>query len=192
MGSSAIFSGRILAELKYNQLIRADFGGLIDKNIDHAAAGYFEFEVPENRIKKTVQALSIGQNARGLAAASCRPDYAWLDDIQSRKLAQNRKNVENTIRWITLDLIPAMAADYDMKIVGTAVSNRDAVTELKKGSGTRWPVRAYRYSALSSNGKAQWPNMFPQSRLDKLKNTIGTKEFSQEYLLRPLGSDDGV
>ena len=183
---SAIFSGRILAELKYNQLIKADFGEIIDKHVDHAAAGHFEGEVPGSRIRKTVQALSIGQNARGLVAASRRPDYARLDDIQNRKLAQNRKNVDEIIRWITLDLIPAMAAGYDMKIIGTAVNNRDAVADLKRGSGTRQPVSSYRFVAISSKGKSKWPEMFPLDRLEKLKKTIGSKGILTGISLTPI------
>ena len=139
-----------------------------------------------------MQAVSIGQDPRGLVAGSRRPDYARLDDIQNRKLSKSRKNVENTVRWITLDLVPAMAAGYSMVIAATAVNSRDAVTELKKGTETRQPVRSHRFPALSTKGKPQWPDMFSEERLNKLKNTIGSKEFSQEYLLRPMGNDDGV
>ena len=80
------------------------------------------------------------------------PDYARLNDIQSHKMAQSRKNVDETIRWITLDLIPEMAADYyDMKIVGIAVNNRDAVTDLKIGSGSRRAVTMTEYKNLGSS-----------------------------------------
>lgn len=189
---SVIFSGRIFMELKYNQLIRADFGSLIDGDIDHRAAGHFEAQVPESPTKTTVQAVSIGQDPRGLVAGSRRPDYARLDDIQNRKLARTRKNVINTVDWITLDLIPAMADGYSMIIAATAVNNRDAVSELKTGSESRDPLRSHRFPALSSRGEPRWPAQFPLERLDKVKRSIGSKGFSQEFLLRPLGNDDGV
>jgi len=189
---STNFSGRILAELKYNQKIAADFGTIIGKTIDYKAIGHFEARIPDSGHKTTIQAVSIGQDPRGWVAGSHRPDFARLDDIQNRKLARNRKNVENTLQWINLDLIPAMAANYNMIISATAVNNRDAVTELKKGSTTRNPIRAHRYPAQTTKGGPAWPQVFPLSRLEKLKETIGSKEFSQEYLLSPIGNDDGV
>jgi len=189
---STNFTGRILAELKYNRRIAADFGQIIGKSIDYKAIGHFEAQVPKSAIKTTVQAVSIGQDPRGWVAGSRRPDYARLDDIQSRKLARNRKNVENTLQWITLDLIPAMASRYNLVISATAVNNRDAVTELKKGSTTRAPVHAHRFPALIAKDVPLWPAVFPLSRLNKLRETIGSKEFSQEYLLNPIGNNDGV
>ena len=189
---SVIFSGRLFMELKYNQLIKADFGDLIDRGVDHKAAGHFEVRITDSRAKVTAQAVSIGQDPRGLVAGPHRPDYARLDDIQSRRLAKSRKNVENTVQWITLDLVPAMAADYSMVIAATAVNNRDAVTELRKGSETRSPLRSHRFAALTAKGKPRWPARFPNRRLAKLRGSMGAREFFQEYLLKPLGNDDGV
>jgi len=186
------FSGRLLAELKYNRRIATDFGQIIGKNIDYTAIGHFEAQIPDTGFKATIQSVSIGQDPRGWVAGSRRPDYARLDDVQNRKLARNRKNVENTVQWITLDLIPAMAAKYNMVISATAVNNRDAVTELKKGTATRAPVRSHRFPALTTKNTPAWPAMFPLARLNKLKETIGSREFSQEYLLNPIGNNDGV
>jgi len=46
----------------------------------------FECRIPGTQIKKTVRVLSIGQNARGLGIRILPPDYARLNDIQSRMI----------------------------------------------------------------------------------------------------------
>jgi hypothetical protein len=81
---SAVFSGRILLELKYNQRLINDFGVFVPSD---RSSGIRNFTTDIPGLGKTVRvrAVSMGQDPRGFVHGSHRPDYIRMDDIQSRK-----------------------------------------------------------------------------------------------------------
>jgi len=186
---SIVFTARILAELKYNQRILEDFGQIIQPSTDKSAMGEFAAKVGNRRVM--VQSCSIGQDPRGLVAGAYRPDYVRLDDIQNRKRAKNPAWVKETVEWITTDLIPALAEQYNMIIVATPVRPRDVVHFLKEGTETRESVKAYSFPAINKSGKPTWPSFFPLKRLESIKKIIGSLVFRQEYQLIPYSEEEG-
>jgi len=116
---SAVFTGRILLELMFNQRLINDFG-IFTLPGKPQSIKRFKVDVPASGGKKIgVRAVSIGQDPRGFVHGPNRPDYVRMDDIQSRKRAKSWKFVRETIEWITQDLIPALAEDYSAIIVAT-------------------------------------------------------------------------
>lgn len=186
---AAMFSSRILAELLANQRLAADFApargasAIVDNS--SAAIGLFKAK------STTVQAISIGQNPRGLVAGPHRPDFVRLDDIQSRKAAQNRKIVEENARWLFMDLLPALAENYNLKIVATQVAERDLVQLLREGNAEQAPVRACRTPLLDKNGVSIWPQQYSAKRVARMQKSMGRRAFAQEYLLQAVSNEDG-
>ena len=184
-----MFSSRILAELIANQRIAADFspsdGNPTLEDDARGAVALFK------AYGATVQAISIGQNPRGLIAGPYRPDFVRLDDIQSRRSAQNRKIVEENARWLMMDLLPALAEDYNFKIVATQVAERDLVQLLREGNPEQAAVRACRTPLLNKNGVSIWPQQFPAKRVARMQKSMGRRAFAQEYLLQAVSNEDG-
>jgi predicted phage terminase large subunit-like protein len=188
---SGVFTGRILLELMFNQRLQNDFGTFILPN-QHPGIKNFTAHVPGSGGKKIgVRAVSIGQDPRGFVHGPNRPDYVRLDDIQSRKRAKSRKFVRETIEWVTQDLIPALAENYSAVIVATPLNTQCVASTLEKGTDDISPVKTFKFPA-ESRGKPTWNDEFPSSRLAKIKKSIGSLAYNQEYLLIPVALDERI
>lgn len=184
-----VFTGRMLLELLYNRKLKNDFGEIIGKN-DRKAIGYFTGVSPITKKSFTCQAISIGQDPRGLIAGAYRPDKVRLDDIQSRKRAKSKKFVKEAVEWILMDMVPAMEHDYSFIICATPLNNCCVASTLEKGTETITPTKTFKFPAINKRGRATWPDKFPMSRLKKLKKTMGTLYFNQEFLLIAIALDE--
>jgi predicted phage terminase large subunit-like protein len=188
---SAAFTGRILLELMYNQRLKNDFGEFIPEG-HKPSLRRFTAEVPGAGGKTIlVRSISIGQDPRGFVHGAYRPDYVRMDDIQSRQRARSRKFVRSTVDWVMQDLIPALAVDYSAVIVATPLNTQCVACTLEKGSDEISAVKTYKYPA-EERGKPTWKEWFPASRLAKLKHTIGSMAYAQEYLLIPVALDEKI
>jgi predicted phage terminase large subunit-like protein len=188
---SAAFTGRILLELLYNPRLNHDFGEFIPEG-HKPSLRRFTVDVPGSRGKSIlVRAISIGQDPRGFVHGPSRPDYVRMDDIQSRQRARSRKFVNSTVDWIMKDLIPALADNYSAVIVATPLNTQCVASTLEKGSDEINPIKTYKYPA-EERGKPTWKEWFPVTRLAKLKKTIGSSSYAQEYLLIPVALDERI
>ena len=188
---SSAFTGRLLLELMYNPRLANDFGEFIPGS-QKPALNRFVADVPESSGHTVlVRAISIGQDPRGFVHGAHRPDYVRMDDIQSRKRAKSRKFVREAVEWIMQDLIPALAERYTAVIVATPLNTQCVASTLERGSNDVRPVKTYKYPA-EKRGKPTWPDQFPLSRLKRLKRTIGTTAYNQEYLLVPVALDERI
>jgi predicted phage terminase large subunit-like protein len=188
---SGRFTGRILAELMYNQRLKNDFGDFIPGG-KRPALDNFTVTVPLSGGKTVgVLAVSMGQDPRGFVHGPSRPDYVRLDDIQSRRRAKSRKFVKASIDWIMQDLIPALADTYSCVIVATPLNTQCVASTLEKGSDEINPVKTYKFPS-EARGKPAWEAAFPASRLARLKRTIGSMAYGQEFLLIPIALDERI
>jgi predicted phage terminase large subunit-like protein len=89
------------------------------------------------------------------------------------------------------DLIPALAEGYSAVIVATPLNTQCVASTLEKGNDEIHPVKTYKYPA-EKQGKPTWKDHFPASRLAKLKKTIGSTAYAQEYLLIPVALDERI
>jgi predicted phage terminase large subunit-like protein len=188
---SAAFTGRILLELMYNPRLKHDFGEFVSEK-KKPSLRRFTVDVPDSGGKTIlVRSISIGQDPRGFVHGPHRPDYVRMDDIQSRQRARSRKFVRSSVEWIMQDLIPALAEGYSAVIVATPLNTQCVASTLEKGNDEIHPVKTYKYPA-EKQGKPTWKDHFPASRLAKLKKTIGSTAYAQEYLLIPVALDERI
>jgi predicted phage terminase large subunit-like protein len=187
---SAVFSGRVLLELLYNQRLINDFGIFIPQGRS-AGIKNFTADVPGTGRTVQVRSISIGQDPRGFVHGPHRPDYVRMDDIQSRKRSRSQKFVRESVEWIMQDLIPALAEGYSAVIAATPLNTQCVASTLEKGSDEINAVKTYKYPA-EERGKPTWKDHFPASRLAKLKKTIGSTAYAQEYLLIPVALDERI
>ena len=185
------FTGRILLELMYNPRLINDFGVLIPEG-KRPAMGDFSVNVPGRAGKTTgVLAVSMGQDPRGFVHGASRPDYVRLDDIQNRKRARSRKFVRESIEWVMQDLIPALAENYSCVIVATPLNTQCVACTLEKGTDEITGITTYKFPA-EERGKPTWEAQFPATRLARLKRTIGSLSYAQEFLLVPIALDERI
>jgi predicted phage terminase large subunit-like protein len=188
---SALFTGRILLELFYNPRLKNDFGDFFPLG-KRPGIKRFSVTVPGLGGKKAgVRAISVGQDPRGFVHGPNRPDYVRMDDIQNRQRARSGKFVRSTIDWIMQDLVPALAENYSAVIVATPLNTRCVVSTLEKGTDEINPVKTYKYPA-EERGKPTWKEAFPASRLARLKRTIGSAAYAQEYQLIPVALGERI
>ena len=186
---SKVFTGRILLELMYNQRLINDFGAFFPDG-KRQAIERFKVKLPCGKTIG-VRAISMGQDPRGFVHGPARPDYVRLDDIQNRKRAKSRKFVRESIEWITQDLIPALAENYSAIIVATPLNTQCVASTLEKGTDDISAVKTFKYPA-ESRGKPSWPDAFPRERLERIKKSIGTMAYNQEFNLIPIALDERI
>ena len=186
---SALFTGRILLELMYNQRLKNDFGEFIP--YANPSMKKFTADVPGTGRTVGVRAISIGQDPRGFVYGPNRPDYVRMDDIQNRTRARSRKFVRGTVDWIMQDLIPALAENYSAVLVATPLNIQCVASTLEKGTDEITAVRTFKYPA-EVKGKPTWPDAFPASRLARTKKTIGSMAYGQEFLLVPIALNERI
>jgi len=194
-----LMTARVLLELLYNPRLDSDFGAFFGDD-RKPAVGFFAARCPTvPDVSVAVQAISIGQNPRGLVWGAHRPDLAILDDIQSDKRARSKKWVAETLDWIFRGLVPALAAGYRLDILATYLHTKCVASILRNGGKMRTrefkPVTHFEFPAREegkADGKPSWPAAFPDKRLRSLRETLGSLIFNQEYLLVAISEEGTV
>lgn len=189
---SALFTGRMLLELMYNQRLKNDFGEFIPLGRQRPGVRHFIVDIPDSGGRTVgVRAISTGQDPRGFVHGSSRPDYVRLDDIQSRKRAKSRKFVRESVEWITQDLIPALAEHYSCMIMATPLNTQCVACTMEKGSEDIDAVKTFKYPAIV-RGRPTWGSEFPAKRLNRIRGTIGATAYAQEFKLIPQALDERI
>ncbi len=183
---SALHVMRLLAELEHNARIVADFGE--PKRGVKGEHHWSELVYEQHSVM--LQGLSIGQDPRGLVYGAHRPDFARLDDVQEDKKARKEQFVKDTCDWVVAKLLPAMSRGYSCVILSTPLNERCVAMSLEKGLHTP-AVKTYRYAA-QVRGRSAWRARYSESDLEKLRATVGSLVFEQEYNLIPRRNEDAV
>lgn len=146
------------------------------------------------------------QSLRGLKWNGMRPKMIICDDMENDELVMNKERREKFFRWIYGALIPCLAPDGKMRIVGT-VLHLDSFLEncLPKDhdkNTIREPLKSYnlrskngwrgvRYKAHDEDfSHILWPERFTEQELKRIRADYTEKGipdvYSQEYLNYPL------
>lgn len=146
------------------------------------------------------------QSLRGIKWNGMRPKLIVCDDMENDELVMNKERREKFFRWIYGALIPCLAPDGKMRIVGT-ILHLDSFLErcLPSPHDRRTvnePIKSY--SSTPQNGwvgvrwrahdedftQILWPQRFPEAELKRIRADYTQKGipdvYSQEYLNYPL------
>jgi hypothetical protein len=142
-----------------------------------------------------LQAFGRNQSIRGIKHLDSRPDFAFLDDIESRESVDTPEAIAKTMRWLTSDVMPAMADKYMLRVAATPLHPSAACVQLSADASyttRRCPVYYFQdVSELDSDTPSHtlvsaWPERFPLTKMLELKEEyerLGMlNEFAQEYL----------
>lgn len=130
-----------------------------------------------------IVAVGAGQRVRGFIEGDTRPTLIIIDDFESELNAYTPEARFKNRKWITEAVIPSLADDGRVVMVGTVISE-DCFLNWAKGSSawkTLW------YSIIDpETGKSIWEHKFPMKRIEQIRKeykSVGNDNgFFQEYM----------
>lgn len=138
-----------------------------------------------------IVAVGTGQRVRGWIEGDTRPNLIIVDDFESELNANTPEARTKNRRWITEAVIPSLADEGQMIVVGTVISE-DCFLFWAKDSRA-W--KSLWYSIIDpETGGSIWPDKFPMWRIKKIRDeyeAIGNiSGFFQEYMNIPQSPDE--
>lgn len=145
----------------------------------------------------SVRGMTAGRgDVRGLTQGVQRPDLLIVDDPMKRSEAGNAEITENIKTFVKQDFIPCGSPTAKQMYFGTPFSERDLITEVCGNAGAQplrseWPgIETITLPAIHpASGAPLAPGVWPIDRLQARRADVGSRAFSQEYLLRPVATD---
>lgn len=170
----------VIYELENNTQILADFGYLAS---DKWTEGNF---VTKTGIR--VMARGTGSKIRGLRHLEHRPDLFIGDDLENSELVRTKEQRDKTEKWLISEVIPAVNQEEgQVIIVGNMLHNDSLMSRLKENQ--EWSTLEI---PIVKDGKPAWKARHSLSTIDKIKNTVGSLSFAQEYMLTPIMDGDQI
>ena len=173
----------IKQEFESNQLLRYLYGDPIQ---DSSNWNKSKIRVFNNCV---IEAISTGQDPRGLKEQGSRPDLIISDDIINSVDARSKEMRDNALDWYKKDLLPAMARKGKAVLIGTPMHPEDLVMTAyqKIAPFSKWAVGKF---PAMKNGKSVDEEWKTTDELDELSKDEYT--FMQEYMCEPLTITSGL
>jgi hypothetical protein len=135
-----------------------------------------------------IQAFGRGQSLRGSKHYDCRPDRAFLDDIENEESVATPEAIDKTMRWVMSVVMPALDPGAVIRLNGTPLHPRSVICQLAVQPD--WVSRVYPIERITEDGRREsiWPDRFPMKYIyDKILSytRLGlTQQWAQEYLCK--------
>jgi len=129
-----------------------------------------------------IMAVGTGQRVRGFIQDDTRPNLIIVDDFESEKNAATAELRARNRKWMTEAVIPSLADEGRLVMIGTVISEDCFLYWAKKSSA--WEVLWF--SIVDDQGNSIWPSKFPKERIEQIKaefESVGNLNgFYQEYM----------
>ena len=125
-------------------------------------------------------AAGVGAGVTGRGA-----DVLLIDDpIKDREEADSELKRERVWQWYTSTAYTRLAPDGRVVLIQTRWHEDDLAGRILEKSASEWTVLDL--PALDEAGQALWPARYPQAALERIRTTIGPREWSALYQQRPV------
>jgi hypothetical protein len=137
-----------------------------------------------------IKAYGARQSLRGSKTAEGdRPDLALVDDLEDEENVQTPEARYKIKRWVTGSLYPALVPiTGKIRVLGTPLHPKSYVEECVNSDSFESIVVPVCYIADTGEDVASWPDRFPLSHIEELRETYRSggsiTEFEQEYMCR--------
>lgn len=180
---AVLFLDALKGELESNERLRAFYGKL-------KSPKWSEGEIVANDIM--VKALGAGMKVRGLKYKENRPDLILGDDLENDEAVENKERREKFERWFTGALLPCMAKNGRIIIIGTILHFDSLLNKLiDQTKYIGWHKKLYR--AINDWG-ALWPEHLNLEELELIKQEYISQGmvflFYTEYQNDPVSSEN--
>lgn len=139
-----------------------------------------------------VLAIGSGMKVRGLKHKETRPDLVICDDLENDEIVLSRERRERFERWFNGALIPSMAKDARIIIIGTILHQASLMKRLVDPNEYKEFTKRI-YKALNG-GEALWPEHLNVEELHDIKKEYEEKGqlylYYQEYMNEPVSEEN--
>jgi predicted phage terminase large subunit-like protein len=179
---SVLFLDALKGELESNEQLKAFYGKMTSPK-------WAEGEIVANDIM--IKSLGAGMKVRGLKFRENRPDLIVCDDLENDESVENKDRREKFERWFTGALLPSMAKNGRVIVIGTILHFDSLLAKLlDTAQYIGWYKKTYR--AINDWG-ALWPEHLDLDELEKIKQEYISQGqvflFYQEYQNDPVSSE---
>lgn len=179
---SVLFLDALKGEFESNEKLKAFYGKLTSPK-------WSEGEIVSNDVM--VKSLGAGMKVRGLKFRENRPDLIVCDDLENDEAVENKDRREKFERWFTGALIPSMAKDGRIILIGTILHFDSLLAKLLDADKyIGWYKKTYR--AINDWG-ALWPEHLSLEELETIKQEYISQGqvflFYQEYQNDPISAE---
>jgi len=137
------------------------------------------------RTNDTAKDPSIQVTGAGGSIIGSRVDLLLLDDILSHRNTRTKAQREKLTDWYNSNLGGRLTPTARVIAVGTAWDPEDLYHELAKKPG--WVTR--RYGVINHDtGELNWPDVWPQDRVDSVRAQLGPIEAARQLDVLPVDS----
>ena len=170
-------------ELESNHMLRWVYG---DLSTDwHWTSGAFT-------TSNEVRVLARGSNmkVRGLKFKQWRPDFVPVDDLENDEAVMKQERREKLMNWFKRAVLPAMAPNGKVGVVGTVLHDDSLLNNMLKGEKGfgGWIRNKFAALILDEDGteRSLWQSRFPVEVLKRMRDDptyeryLGPVAFSQE------------
>ncbi len=179
----------IKMELESNDLIHKDFWPY---DYDTNELGVTAINLP--KFGARIIAVSREQGVRGLRHGPHRPDLIIADDVEDSRTVKNKESRDRNFAWFTGELLPLGGDSTKYLIVGNLLHEDSLLMRLKAGIERGERSGIYKEYPLERDGKALWPERFPdQDSIKRLERRIADRiRFEREYRLHLVPDDEQI
>jgi hypothetical protein len=131
--------------------------------------------VRRNIISKDPSIQTLGIHGSILGS---RIDVLVLDDLLDTDNTRTARGREDCFLWTQANCLSRLTSKGRVIVVGTAFHPDDTLHRLARLPG----FKAFRYPVLGDDGMPRWPERWPASRIQQVKDTLGPLEFARQLL----------
>ncbi len=143
-----------------------------------------------------IVARGAGASTRGIKHGPNRPDVAICDDIMTDEIAASKVQRDKRYRWFKRVVLP-LGKDILPILINTIFHEDDIVCKLLKelsdGQLKEWV--GFRFAARErgeEDAPSMWPSAWPEWKLRKKQEEMGSAAWSTEMMNEPLSSEDAI
>ena len=128
-------------------------------------------------------AIGAGQSPRGTRNEEIRPDFIWIDDLDTDEEARNPKRIKDKWAWVEEALIPTVdiSADYRILFCGNIIGKNTCITRAIDKADYADII-----NIIDDSGNSNWEARFTNEDIARIRKYISYIAFHKEYMNNPL------
>lgn len=134
-----------------------------------------------------VWALGSGQAVRGAKHGVSRPEFVFVDDLESAETVATPDARRKLSDFFWGDLIPAMARDARVRVAATPLDPDSLAVNLAKHKDYKTLTVPIEYIDEQGQRCSSWPDAWPLDKIDKRKDELvragKQKSWAMEYMV---------
>lgn len=183
IGEASFHFESIKSEFENNDLLIGVYGDLVPPNDQKAKKWTNKHFETTNGINVVARGAGKG---RGVNIKNQRPTKIICDDIENDESVRSADQRKKLHEWLYNVIFPSRDARAGfIKMVGTVISPHCEILKFYKKHGGI-------FRKAEENGESIWPFLFPMEKLMEIKNDIGSRAYSQEYLNNPVNEETAL